>query len=248
MKKFVYLILLLSIKINVNSQSIYYGQHNFGKIEIINDSLLQIDFLYHEFYFKDTCYYSKKNDTIWIYSKVKERFTINVLDYKPYRDSVDLTPIILKVYSNEYSKNHKYKLMYEYPEMYDFLNKEIIINDLILENEEIIVLDMFFDYERFKINFTSSENKFVIIKCNDYAIHIFNGFPLLIKNNRLIPISKEAQEKCWMENGFYFPKMQRSKKTKKYKRIYRGRVGLYGLPQGYDFPQKPKYIRDVEKP
>jgi hypothetical protein len=80
----------------------------------------------------------------------------------------------------------------------------------------------------------------------DYPLGVvFNEFPLLIKRNRLIPIDKEKQMQCWLDNGFFFPKMKIRKKEEKYDIINGYHIGLRNLPtemkQGISKPLPRKY-------
>ena len=62
------------------------------------------------------------------------------------------------------------------------------------------------------------------------------NFPLLIKKNKLIPIDKNKNEDCWINNGFYFPTMVRRKDSldKNVDRILVINRGIIGLYPGYD--------------
>jgi hypothetical protein len=66
---------------------------------------------------------------------------------------------------------------------------------------------------------------------NDYNEVLFlNNFPLLMKGNKLIPCGdKNLLEDCWVNNGFYFPIMKKSKKDVEFETIVRWSIGLRGL-------------------
>jgi len=80
------------------------------------------------------------------------------------------------------------------------------------------------------------------IKLNDekpFRVYL-DDFPLLIKKNRLKPCSKEANHKCYINNGFVFPEMSVNKppayifrhSVYYYYSPYRGFIGLAGFKYG----------------
>jgi hypothetical protein len=78
-----------------------------------------------------------------------------------------------------------------------------------------------------------------------------DDFPLLIKGNKLIPIDKKKNEECFINNGFYFPIIKKSKKEKNFKTIPAWTIGLQGLSCGKCVPTfssyKPKLSRKYKK-
>lgn len=227
----VILILLLSIvEIEANSQA-YYGKKGFGKFELINDSICTVSFtdipgwpLYH---IVDTCSYDKKNDTIYITTKVKNRFEVIQSD-----SAIKITrsePILLKVYKKI---NNNYILTSEYLHgiQLDTSQNLAVISNIHFSKGDIFVFYYFGCYTRLKLN--TSYQKYLIIKFNDIGLKqvtYFDSFPIVVRKNRIVPIKGTKQNQCWIENGFYFPKMKYSKQEKEYYGIPFNRIGIMGL-------------------
>ena len=103
-----------------------------------------------------------------------------------------------------------------------------------MKNDEIIVLKDGPYYVRLKIHTNNIEERYFAIHHNygesfDDVVY-FKKFPLLKKRNSLIPINQSLNNQCWVNNGFFFPKMKLSKKNRKFKTIPRWSQGLRGLP------------------
>lgn len=223
-------IILLSIN-SVNAQT-YYGKEDFGKFEFVNDSICTISFVNKSMYnLIDTCKYTRNNDTIYLFSS-----TIRPLEITVNKEEQKINsgyPILLK----QYIKNKEgYKLIFEYCYgIYDTINNIAVFNNVYIKKGYINVIKDGSYYYRFEWNY--GDAKHFTIKDTRFSSAIssfFDKFPLLIRGNRLIPLDKENNFQCWVDNGFYFPTMKKSKKEKKYKTIGYWSIGLRGLPSGFD--------------
>ncbi len=215
----------------VHSQT-YYGKNSFGRIEILKDSIVTVSFAREGYEdLVDTCYYEKNGDTLFLSSKLKKRYEVEVNDEKqPVREGF---PVLIKYY---WKTRKGYELVFEYLPIYDTTNDQIVFNgDFSMTDGVILIIYNETDYSR--IVWEDGESKYFTIKKERYSglQHVFfDDFPLLVKGKRLIPIDKASNFQCWVENGFYFPTMKQSKKDKKYNTIGAWSAGLRGLPSGYD--------------
>lgn len=231
-------IIMLSVLLISNfvfSQT-YYGKKNFGQFEIINDSVCTVSFLgLPDWDIVDTCYYKRNNDTLFFSSNPKQQCKI---EYNPYESTVGKGfPVLMKLYQK---RQKKYELVGEIWDLtYDTLNKRIVWNEHRDDNLLLVIrIGPYYDI-RTKVKrqvIKISSDKIPLIINVDYVptCMYFDNFPLLIKGNKLVPIDKEKNEQCWIENGFYFPKMKKSKKKKDYNTFAYWSKGLRGLPSGYD--------------
>lgn len=228
---------------------IYYGEKSFGQVQIINDSVCTISFLYGFWYEIDTCFIRKSEDTIFISSKESWRCKVNI--YNEDRigtlgKDIDVIGDIIIVKQYDYSfPNKKYKYVGEYPGIYDSIKKTYILRrgSFSWGNYLLVYKDIFF-YFRIKCVIDSCYNNYVGLELNPRKYNgklIFNEFPLLVKGNKLVPIDKEKQAQCWLDNGFLFPKMTISDKRKKYNVINANYIGLRNLPTELS-PELSKFL------
>lgn len=218
---------------NSNAKSqIYYGENNFGKLEIVNDSICMINFAHisgaPEMH---SCSYKRKSDTIFLYTiKNNLKIEINECDKVEWKGF----PIIIRSYSK---LKNEYVFSGERAFIYDTLHDMITIKDFYIDKEDIIVIQFLLGYKRIiyegnKTRCFSIHNLINFGYPSNYMY--FDDFPLLIKGNRLIPIDKDKNFQCWIENGFYFPIMKKGKANKKYKTFEYWSLGLRGLPNGFE--------------
>lgn len=211
----------------------FFGVNGLGHLEILNDSICTVRFITdHDVWgfslerLTDTCSFIKSGDTIFISTPKKQRFE---LAENCYCDTTGKLPIIFYVFSRESGKDN-YQLCYEgicyacKNHLIDFTNYSNF------HNGDIVVVRYFTDYERFKWIYGKGE--FILRYIwNDGCC--LDNFPLLVKGNKLIPIDKEKNEQCWIENGFYFPTMKKSSKKKFFDVIVKWSLGLRDLPNPY---------------
>lgn len=222
--------MLLSIN-SINAQT-YYGKKDFGKIEFIKDSIVTISFARANLDNQiDTCYYRKNEDTLFLSSKLKTRYEVQINNKE---QPIGLGfPTLIKLY---WKTGKKYELMFEYLSIYDTVNNQIVFNgDFTILNNTILVISGGYYYNR--MIWKNEESKYFTLKKIKYSglQHVFlDNFPMLIKGNKLIPIDENKNFQCWVDNGFYFPTMKKSKKEKEYKTIGYWSIGLRGLPSGFD--------------
>jgi hypothetical protein len=208
----------------------YYGEKLFGRLEMINDSVCTIAFIsMGDYYPVDSCCVRKHGDTVFLSTKKQWRYKVNIFDKQQTVDNPWYCSII-KIY--RYSFPNKYEYITDVVGAYDSTTRSIVVEEIVFgRGHYILVYKDIFTYYRVKCSFDKERNFVVLEENPDYTNEIiFNEFPLLVKGNKLIPIDKEKQMQCWLDNGFFFPKMKMSKKTKKYKIINGHYIGLRNLP------------------
>lgn len=233
MRKIILFVFVILCAFKSNSQ-IYYGAKDFGKIEFINDSIVNITFTSSASDKQtESCFYKKNHDTIFLSSIIKKPYEIEILD-----SNINIGkgyPIVIKFY---YKERNDYRLENEEAYVYDTINDQIVLNDYTLYWSRIIVYKSLY-YNRIFIPYESSFSyirKNITIKNIKYGwqTYFFEDFPLLIKGKKLIPLDKDKNFQCWIENGFYFPVMMKSDKNKNYRTIGLWSKGLRGLPSGFE--------------
>jgi hypothetical protein len=230
-----------------NAQT-YYGQNDFGKIEIINDSNCVLSFSHVQSAGYDTCSYKKHGDTVFISTPAKVRYRVIPskehicanIDTSLWIYTVVRPYAIIKKYRYEDYKG-QYICVEEYAAAYDDVKGIFILNDCPIKTGDIIVVYNFW-YSRF-LYIGEECNNFIIQEdyTNEMCSTFFDNFPLLIKGSKLIPIDKEKNKQCWIDNGFYFPTLKISKKRKSYKTVFFPLIGLSGLPNEKCYDGKPYY-------
>ncbi|MFA5542108.1 MAG: hypothetical protein WC984_10575 [Bacteroidales bacterium] len=231
MRKVILFVFVFLYTIQVHSQ-IYYGEKDFGRIELLKDSIMTVSFAregYEDLI--DTCYYRIKGDTMFLSSKIKKRYEVEINDKRqPIGDGF---PVLVKYY---WKTGKGYELVFEYLPIYDTVNEQIVFNGDFPINEGVILVI----YDEINYNRMIWENglskKFTIKKVKNSGLqHVFfDDFPLLVKGGKLIPIDKDKNFLSWVNNGFYFPIMKRAKKEMEYKTIGIWTIGLRGLPSGFE--------------
>lgn len=209
----------------------YYGKGNFGRLEMLNDSTCTICFIISPNIHNsqggkltDTCSLVKSGDTLYISTRKRFRFEA-AENYSA--DSLEKYLTTYKVYQNSYGEG--YRLVneggcYLYGKYIGFSDFDSF------RNGDLIVVRNFIVYDRF-IWVYGEDTPILIDNLVDACC--LNNFPLLMKGNKLIPIDKEKNEQCWIDNGFYFPTMKKSHKTKSFDTIPRWSIGLNGVPNGH---------------
>lgn len=218
----------------------YYGEKLFGRLEMIDDSVCTIAFIsMGDYYPVDSCCVRKHEDTVFLSTKKQWRYKVNIFDKQQTVDNPWYCSII-KIY--RYSFSNKYEYITDVVGSYDSITRSIVVEEIVFgKGQYIVVFKDIFTYYRVKCSFDKERNFVVLDENPDYTNElIFNEFPLLVKGNKLIPIDKEKQMQCWLDNGFFFPKMKMSKKTKKYKIINGHYIGLRNLPTKMESLEKLK--------
>jgi hypothetical protein len=222
--------------INILNAQTYYGTNKLGRLEILNDSLYSVSFYaLNEITYVDTGTYKRNNDTILLNSKVKRPFEVIDRD-----EEYDFPKTCNRLFIKHYIDFKKgWQLVYEYNAshmFFDSINNQLICNWMPSDSLDILVISNSFIYRRLRK--TGVRTQFFTIKFLDDKNKMdriyFDNFPLKIKGNKLIPIDKKKNEQCWVDNGFYFPKMKKSNTKKEYDRIIVSYRGLRGLPSGFD--------------
>lgn len=227
-------IILLSIN-SVNAQT-YYGKKDFGKFEFVNDSVCTVSFICgigvdYFIPFIDTISYIKKGDTIFISTNIKRLFEVSNIDKKLTEDT-NINPYFMII--KKYSKiRGKYKFQWESVIKYNKYRNYFDFDEDIYK-DDVVVIQLYGIYKRFIWKDKNAERFRINVVGLGSQDVFFDSFPLLIKGKKLIPIIKEKNNQCWIENGFYFPVMKESNKTKEYKTIVEWTIGLKGLPNEFD--------------
>jgi hypothetical protein len=210
----------------------YIGKNKLGKLEFLNDSICLLSFIRTDIVtLVSKCFYIKSQDTIYLTTKVPEHFKINISE----KESPTGYAVLIKDY---WYIEHKYRLANEgYLGVWDTIQQKLIIRkDFDIKKGEIIVMQNGPFSERLKINSDIPfDVKFISITDNSIGNDFedclyFKKFPLLVKGNKLIPCGdKNLLEDCWVNNGFYFPIMKKSKKDADFETIAHWSIGLRGL-------------------
>jgi hypothetical protein len=216
----------------ITKAQIYYGKDLFGKLQIVNDSTGTITFItWLAGRSVDSCYIRKHGDTIFLSTKARWRNKVSV--YKTIQTATNpWFPAVIKIYEYNFHEK-KYEYISDNIGIYDSTKQSIVLEENVFgRGTYIIVYRTFLSYFRVKCSFNTDRNYVVLEGNPDYNLQgvVFDEFPLLAKKNRLIPIDKKKQLECWLDNGFFFPKMKISKKEKKYDIISGHYVGLRNLP------------------
>lgn len=254
MKKLITLSFIMILLFGSMQAQTYYGKKSFGRLKMVDDSICTVTFISCmdiNNQCVDTCYIHKQGDTIFLSTKAKWRYKVNVFEEEQIAtEPLWKTPI--KIYKY-YSFDKSYSLMDVSGIYYEDSNTGSIIIEqfMFTKGFYIIIYRDIFEYYRVKYFFNEDKNYVVLERNHNYANGvIFNEFSLLVKGNRLLPIDKEKQMQCWFDNGFFFPKMRMSKKYKKYNVINGYHIGLRNLPaeikKGISKPLPRRYVKDLE--
>lgn len=234
LKIFICLFFLLNV-LDVVGQ-VYYGENKFGKIQFINDSIIYIHFIDRPFnMIRDTCFVERNGDTLFI--TTKEIWKYKLVDIKKEEYHVkNSIPIICKIY---WTYKNKHEFEQEIIAEKDLEKNLIYVNYVTIPVDYTLIFNNYGMYSRTKIYIPNDEYCCLIFKYNNTTINnnlcVFDRFPLIKRGNRLIPINGSLQEQCWLDNGFFFPKMKILKKAKKkYYVINDYSVGLQNMPCPFD--------------
>lgn len=256
MKKFLSLVMLSMVLVyNVFCQD-YYGRHHFGRLSIIDSNTIMIDFahdnLIRNWSFDSSaleCSYTRNGDTLFLSTnnspKITARYVESVIPENQYG-----IPVVVHYY--KMSDKGNYDLMWSRAYLYDTTTNSIVVRLYRgTSYEGMIVVDFGVFPSR-----TILPDRTVVKTNGDYSLIItvdqaiqetyLAKFPLLIQGWRIKPISMKANEKCWIDNGFYFPVLVRKKKNRLYDSISNHEIGYEGLccPQR---PQKNRYSKHRKK-
>lgn len=235
------IIMTLLLLSNTIEAQVYIGNNNFGKLEFVNDSICELTFYnFYSLKIINKCSFVKREDTIYISSQCKMLYTIDYFD--TIQNNSRGIPALIKVYERNYKNN--YHMVDEiYDLQYDTILNKITINNYV-PSDCIMVLRInpFYDIRCFipwqqswrqSNSHTGRVNITINIYYNGMGEVYLDKFPLLIRGKKIIPISKEKQEQCWIENGFYFPKMKIKSNKKRFTTMDYTFRSLSGLPNAY---------------
>ena len=242
-----FIIVLLSCSSQAQT---YYGKKMFGRIQTINDSTSTVTFIsWGTNGYIDTCYVRKHGDTVFLSTKARWKYKVNVFEERQISANPS-HPIIVKIY--EYSfPDKKYNFIDDDIGIYDSVTKSIVLEDVRFYQGLYIIVCKPYSYYRVKCYFERMDPSYITIERNQnfyFSGVVFDEFPLLIKGNRLIPIDKEKQMQCWLDNGFLFPRMKMNKKQKEYHIIGSYYIGLRNLSEEIENlkPLPRRYMKYLE--
>ena len=238
--KFFILIFIVLQNITINCQDLgshYYGKGGLGHLEFISDSLCAISFLSNSLKepFIDTAYYHRNGDTIFISTQIKDRYEIRTYDTQPKFNCNDYA--IIQPYTT--MRNRKYIIYAHYIIPYDTTTNELYLekgNFHINVNWHPILYYKGYHRLCFYCCYSHlSSMHYNIVKLMEFETDqslFINEFPLIIKRNRLVPISSKyvANTKFYNDNGFYFSIMRSCKELKNYKTLFIGDIAFEGIP------------------
>ncbi|MBQ6741132.1 MAG: hypothetical protein IJR04_00905 [Bacteroidales bacterium] len=189
----------------------YYGNNGFCKLALLNDSVYRISAysLVEEEYY-DTGYYQIKHDTLFLSSVQPPCLTIST-----QIDTDDVlvengSPYLIKGYR---LINDKLCLQFEYT-----VNKVYTANGIktfycpysIYEGDIVVVYDNWTYLRTYLKQKNLSKGQclvgfFISITPDKNDRVYFDKFPLLKKDNMLLPLNENKNHESWIYNGFYVP-------------------------------------------
>lgn len=256
MKNFIFLVMLsMILACNAFCQD-YYGRHHFGRLSIMDSNTIKIDFMHDNLIVNWSfdrcameCTYERNGDTLILSTNnvplIMARYEESVIPENQYG-----IPAVVHYY--KMSDDGNYDLMWSRAYLYDTTTNRIVIHQYRgTSYAGLIVVDFGVFPSR-----TLLPDRAAVKTNGDYSLIItverypsetyLSEFPLLIQGRHIIPISTEANERCWIDNGFYLPVLVQKKKSKMYDFISNHEIGYKGLccPKR---PQKNSYSRHRKK-
>lgn len=248
MQNRILVIFFLVISLGEMSGQIYYGKQKFGKIKIIGDTIAIPYFFKTPYgtFSDDTCIISRNADTLFLTTKVTWLYKVHLYPYAIDKQNIDyLASAVLYVRSPYDPYNWVNGPMAGW---YDSINKMHYIDCFYGLNKNYVHMIVLSRGERHSrvIFYIKESNFYFTIGLEENPLYIegstgvvLDHFPLLEKGNRLIPCSELKQVQCWVDNGFFFPIMKKSKKPNySYKWKATKNRGLQNLPYGVLQPKQ----------
>lgn len=229
----------------------YYGKHGIGKMELMDDSTILAYFVDRWIPDKgsfEELSYSKSGDMIILNSATEPRAKIDtcLCDDSVVEDELNhVIPVIAKVFlpKGELIIPADYYLAYEEIAFLDTMTKKVKVS-IYYQEDAIVVINAFGFYCRAFLPGdlirlpSGGECHAVVDISGSFTNHglFFKDFPLRIKGKRLVPADSLKNFQCWIENGFYFPIMKKTRKrcTFEYPTA-EWNIGLNGLPGIFPF-------------
>lgn len=245
MKSFISVIMFwMILTCNVFCQD-YYGRHHFGKLSIIDSNTVKIDFM-HDNLIRDwsfdkyalECTYERRGDTLFLSTNnipmITARYEESVVPENQHG-----IPAVVHYY--KMSDKGDYYLTWSRAYLYDTTTNSIVIQwNCGTSLEGIIVVDFGIFPSRTLLTDRAgvkTQGGYSLIITVDQSIPemYLSKFPLLIQGRYIKPISMMENERCWIDNGFYFPVLVRKRKNRIYDFISNHEIGYEGLC----CPQRP---------
>lgn len=228
------------------SQTSYYGNKDFGCLKMLNDTTCTLCFF--SLSDNDTFDITVCNDTMILKGRIDNKLKIILHDTEQVAHSGCYDLCVIKYYWKT-PEEKNIRLVYEQVAVYDTIMDRIIVNcpHIKINKNAIIVFHYLFFCFRTQWKGEAGFWQFSIDNVPNKLRHLvtLNDFMLLRRGNRLIPINEELQYQCWLDNGFYFPIMKKSKSQKSFKTIDRQTMGLRGLPTGYKIESPYEEIKNM---
>lgn len=248
--KAILLLCIIGITHMMEAQT-YYGKHGVGKMELLDDSTILAYFVDRWIPDKgsfEKLSYSQSDDLIILNSATEPRVKIDTClcnDFGVEDELNHVIPVIAKVFlpKGELIIPTDYYLAYEEIAFLDTITKKVKVS-IYYREDAIVVINAYGFYHRVflpgnLINMPSEGVCHAVIDMSgSFSIHdlCFKDFPMRIKGKRLVPADSLKNFQCWIDNGFYFPTMKKTKKRCTF--TYPTAVwnkGLNGLPGIFPF-------------
>ena len=212
-----FIFLIICLFANHTEAQTYYGKHGQGKFVILNDSIgvcyfnviVGIDILTWD---PDTCRIRKNFDTLFI-------TTINnpkMVHLYPSNDNLKIENVLLFPAITLYSYSAEWDdwMIITIGAWSDSIQRKTFVKDVFLEKGMYVMKEGWLVwYDRYSFVCDSSGRYDIAIDFGKKDDVVLDEMPLLIKGKNLVPINDSLQIQCWAENGFFFPRMQKRKKS-----------------------------------
>lgn len=220
----------------------YIGRNGLGSFELLNDSTCVVSFLSELFmngmegYFPkfDTCNVVKDGKTYFLTSK-KPRSITNIIGNSLPFGFKSSTYSTVKFFTRELQRNGHWRFLYELSLEYeeDSLFSILSIGKRLtgFSNVLIVIVEHPFLSHRIFFPKIPKDNFGLKVDFKTDNFLILDSFPIIVKSNKVIPIDNEKNFQCWVDNGFYFPKMRLNKNYREHDYIPMWKKGITGLRQ-----------------
>lgn len=246
LKKWTILTILLLTAMLSDAQQ-YCGEYNRFLFEVVNDSLAKGAFLKdfeHDMKLKTyDIHLSKRGDTTFLNLNRPHRLTWSVITQAKAEEVLKNQSgkhVIVKCFIPNYrSVSPDYLKKWEGVYLMDTHSHQIILPYKLIPDDYIFVVNAWGCVRTFvPKNECPHEDERLLLDLSGVYSPIgedskclFDNFPIRITNDSIIPLNKEKNFECWIENGFRFPDMHR--KTPIERSPFEINVDAYYKPQCY---------------
>jgi len=195
----------------------YYSVNNFGKLTLHNDS----SFCFH--YWDcgvDSGFYKIKEDTFFFTSNIPAVKFMRINDYKESNYHFNFVSWVEIFDSNGCFKKKKLSKI-------DTLKNDVKIDSIEFEKGQVLNFSIFGMSRKLLWNTDTIHSCYFEIDLRYGRRIYFENYPLLIRDDYLLPFDEEANEYFRKINGFEFLPMKKGKKNQKYKTYMSGFGPIY---------------------